>query len=155
MVHEPASSGWATEADSALHFLEGKSRALPETSEVLMHDGSGSNKYGLQLCHLHRHTIDWSSAFSVVTVLEVATWTPAANNIRNIMGKTTTLERGIRAINNKHWHLTTQTCSARHRVERIRLCSKRRICSRYYRMASRTDWTKPQGFGRQLARKRA
>lgn len=58
-----------------------------------MHDGSGSNKTGLELWRLPKHTFDRSSAFNDVTVLEIIWGMPAAKKIQEVMPKMSTLYR--------------------------------------------------------------
>lgn len=99
------------DADTAVHmvvgtFLEGEVRAWAETSEVMVHDGSGSNKSGLESWRLLKHTFDRSSAFSAITVLEIITGMPAAKNIQEVMSKMTTLDRA-------HQEYTKQAAASR------------------------------------------
>lgn len=92
------SKGMDPEAETALHmvvgaFLEGEARSLAETAEVMTHDRSGSNNPGLELWRLLKHTFDRSSAFNVITVLEMIRGMPAAKTIQEVMSKMTTLDR--------------------------------------------------------------
>lgn len=74
------------DAGTALHVVVG-------TPKVMIHNGSGSSKSGLQLWRILKHKFDRSSAFNTSTVLEIVWGMPAAKNIHKVMTKMTTLDR--------------------------------------------------------------